>query len=292
MNYKNLIAAVALFAPAAMFAQATFEVNGIVYTEDLSDPSKLAVMVTPKTVPGVPNGMSTYSGDIVIPSTVEHDLDTYEVTGISQMAFMCTDLESLIINEGPVNIASGGISCPDLETLSLPNSVKTIKDMYTPGLENLTLGNGVETINGWMVIGNVSKLDLPSIKKIKMMDMAGTTLKELNFGKNLKSIDQSFYHFMGDKLTIPGSCKKVTMSFLGCENLTSLIIEDGVETISNSFNGLPKLKKLVIPSSVKTLENSFVQMYGLEEVVLPSHLKDAFMKSCQRKKDDLIITVK
>ncbi|MDE7347191.1 MAG: hypothetical protein K2N48_10700 [Muribaculaceae bacterium] len=68
------------------YAQSTFEENGILYMEDLSDVSKLAVIVIPKTSP-IDGNNTLYSGSITIPAHVEHDLDIYEVVGIAQLAF-------------------------------------------------------------------------------------------------------------------------------------------------------------------------------------------------------------
>lgn len=54
--------------------------------------------------------------------------------------------------------------------------------------------------------------------------------------------------------------KKISnMSFNGCENLTEVIIEEGVESIGGDcFTGCDNLEKVTIPSTVKKIDtNSF-----------------------------------
>ena len=72
--------------PLLAQSQSTFEEGGLLYMEDLSNPSKLSVIVMPKNSP-LSGYKSLYSGKIVVPSTINHDLDTYEVVGIAKMPF-------------------------------------------------------------------------------------------------------------------------------------------------------------------------------------------------------------
>ena len=55
------------------------------FREDLSNPAKLSVLVMPKNSPSSAY-KSLYSGKIIVPSKIEHDLDSYEVVGIAKNA--------------------------------------------------------------------------------------------------------------------------------------------------------------------------------------------------------------
>ena len=65
-----------------------------------------------------------YTGDIVIPSTVEYKGKTYSVTSIGYRAFSgCTSLASISLPEGVTRIGEGAFSgCTSLASISLPRA--------------------------------------------------------------------------------------------------------------------------------------------------------------------------
>jgi len=54
-----------------------------------------------------------------------------------------------------------------------------------------------------------------------------------------------------------------------CENLTELIIPEGVKNIRYSFRNCRSLTRLVLPESLKTVENGFLGMKSLKSVSIP-----------------------
>ena len=107
-----------------------FEVDGIYY--DYSNGTN--VIVTYDDV----LSLHSYSGDVIIPSTVYFNGTFYNVVGIGYYAF-------------------GG--CSGLTTLTIPESVKSIGDWAfkgCTGLTSVTIGNGVKTIGDDAFYGCIS----------------------------------------------------------------------------------------------------------------------------------------
>ena len=72
-------------------------------------------------------------------------------------------------------------------------------------------------------------------------------------------------------LRIPGSVKTIDYgAFENCDNLTKVVISDGVETIGQfAFGSCYSLKKIVIPGSVRTIgPNAFERCRSLTKVVI------------------------
>jgi len=147
------------------YAQQTFEVNGIVYKEDLSIKDKMCVTVQRKVIDD-PAGypvQSYYAGEINVPSSIEHDLDVYEVTGIAKWAFwICEGLTSLTINEGVKRLYPYTIWGKSLTSLKLPDSLERIDDFAinsSPGvLHSVTFGKNINYIGQYNFQGTLNEV--------------------------------------------------------------------------------------------------------------------------------------
>ena len=158
-----------------MCAQEAFEVNGVVYKEDLSQKDKMCVTVQRKVVDD-PYGypvQSYYSGVVTIPSYIEHDLDKYEVTGISKWAFwICEDMTSLTINDGIKILYPYTIWGKSLTELKLPDTLERIEDYAvncSPGvLHRVTFGKGLQFIGEGNFLGTLDEVvftqDIPQLE--------------------------------------------------------------------------------------------------------------------------------
>jgi hypothetical protein len=147
------------------YAQQTFEVNGIVYKENLSIKDKMCVTVQRKIMDD-PAGypvQSYYAGEITVPSKIEHDLDEYEVTGIAKWAFwICEGLTSLTIDEGIKRLYPYTIWGKTLTTLKLPDSLEQIDDFAinsSPGeLHSVIFGKGIRLIGKYNFTGIIHEV--------------------------------------------------------------------------------------------------------------------------------------
>lgn len=143
----------AIFAIAfPIDAQTTFEENGIVYLEDISNPSQMQVYVLQKKSPLLYPGQSAYSGEIVIPAQIEHDLDTYNVVGLGRLAFMNCNITSLDIEAPITEIAENVIYSTTLKRLKLPDSLISLRGIIAPNIEDVFFGEG------WSDLANFREL--------------------------------------------------------------------------------------------------------------------------------------
>ena len=82
-----------------------------------------------------------------------------------------------------------------------------------------------------------------------------------SFSNTIKYIgEHTFPIFLGTKLEIPASVKKISMgSFESSPNLTELILHEGLETLEGPlFKNCRLLKNIILPKSLKWLEYSFL----------------------------------
>ena len=163
-----------------------------------------------------------YSGDIVIPSTVEYEGVTCNVTSIGISAFEnCYSLTSVNI---PISVTSIGMcafnSCWCLSSVNIPNSVTSIEDgafSYCRSLSSVTIPNSVTYLG--------------------------------------------YYAFSGcfglTSITIPNSVKYIGQNaFQDCRGLTSVNISNGVTNIGiYAFSGCEVLTSVSIGSSVTSIES-------------------------------------
>ena len=172
------------------------------------------------------------TGNLVIPSSVTYNGDTYSVTIIGFEAFNeCTGLTSVSIPNSVTFIGGYAFNgCTGLTSVSIPNSVTTIE--YNTfegctGLTSVTIPNSVTSIGG-ATFNNCSGLT---------------------------------------SVTIPNSVTSIgSGAFSGCTGLTSVIIPNSVTTIEHyAFSGCSGLPSITIPNSVTTIGTD--AFYGVINIV-------------------------
>ena len=236
-----------------------------------------------------------YSGEVVIPESVEHEGTAYSVTSIGDDAFQyCFGLTSVTIPNSVTSIGGAAFSgCSGLTSvhisdiaawcnidfgynplyyahhlylngeevkdLVIPNSVTSIGDnvfMYCSGLTSVTIGNSVKSI-GWGAFDGCSGLTSVTI------------------GNSVKSIgDYAFNNCSRlTSVTIPNSVTRIGGSvFADCSGLTSVTIPNSVTSIGGSaFRGCSGLTSVTIPNSVTSIgDAAFYECSGLISVTIPN----------------------
>ena len=140
------------------------------------------------------------SGDVVIPSSVEHNNVTYSVTSIGNLAFY---------------------GCSGLTSVTIPNSVTSIRDgafRVCSGLTSVSIPNSVTFIGAWAFYGCSG---LPSVTIPNSVNAIG---------------DLAFYGCsVLTSVSIPNSVTLIgNNAFSACNGLTSVSIPNSVTTIGES----------------------------------------------------------
>ena len=221
-----------LLLPMAVSAQEKVEIDGIYYRID--DEQAIVISHPDK-----------YSGDIVIPSTVNYGGDL-PVTGISESAFEgCSDLQSVTI---PSSVTSIGVWafrwCNSLPSITIPSSVTSIGDgafERCSSLTSITIPSSVTSI-GYGVFRGCTSLT---------------------------------------SITIPSSVTSIDGGITsGCSSLTSIVVEEGNPQYDSRDNCnaiidkdenklIAGCKNTVIPSSVTTIGEKAFQGQPMTSIVIP-----------------------
>jgi|GEM_PF-4627616 len=224
-----------LAAPAG----STFEIGDLMYDVTVTN-SQVAVRAkTPGAV----------SGDLTIPSTVEHPDEpgsNYSVTSIRADAFR---------------------KCSKLTTVTIPDSVISIGDSAFSGCTNMTsitIGSSVESIgdHAFRECSKLTTVTIPdSVKSIGAYAFLGcTNMTSITIGSSVESIGA--YAFSNcsklTTVTIPDSVKSIgAYAFSNCSKLTTVTIPDSVNFIDKwAFLNCPELKVLAVPVDVLLKYNS------------------------------------
>lgn len=137
-----IAAALAMAASAVTGASAYDFVQDGAYYNILSNTStRKSVALTYYTLsPDASGYVSTYRGDVVIPAQVSYNLQTFNVTQVSDMAmFNNQGLYTLVLPEGVSSIGSQAFShCYSLYDITMPSTVFRIADYAFEYCEDLT----------------------------------------------------------------------------------------------------------------------------------------------------------
>ena len=215
-----------------------FEVNGIYY--NLISTSDLIVEVT--------SGDNYYSGNVIIPSTINYSGKTMTVTSIGWDAFSnCSELTSISIPNTVTNISTGAFS----------GCKGTIDIVFESG--NIVYDSRdncnaiIETNSNTLIVG-----------------FSNTTIPN-----SVTSIgDDAFAACNGlTSITIPNSVTSIgNGAFWACYGLTNVTIGNSVTSIgNNAFAACYGLTSITIPNSVTSIgDNAFAACYGLTSITIPN----------------------
>ena len=248
--------------PAIAFAD-DVQIDGIYYS--INDATKTASVTR-----------GNYSGNIVIPETIDYDGIHYMITTICEKAFYyCSGLTSVTIPNSVTSIGSLAFSgCSGLTSVTIPNSVTSIEaDVfgYCSGLTSVTIPNSVTSIGDYAFY---------SCKG----------LKSVTIPNSVTSIGYcAFYGCYGlTSVTIPNSVTSIgSLAFSDCYGLTTVTIE-GSEVLldAESFEECTNIKTVNALSTLPPIgaDNTF-ELITYRDAMLnvPKTAKDAYSKpACWR----------
>ena len=199
----------------------------------------------------IKNADGMYSGEIVIPESVNYNGTTYSVTSIGDDAFAY---------------------CSGLTSVTIPNSVTSIGDDAFYGcsaLTSVTIGNGVTSI------GEYAFSDCSGLTEMKV----DANNPKYDSRENCNAIIETSSNTLiyGCQTTvIPNSVTSIgSHAFDGCSGLTSVTIGNSVTSIGEyAFRGCSGLTSVTIPNSVTSIgEGAFIVCFGLKSVTIPNSVE-------------------
>lgn len=255
-----------------------FEVNGIYYL--ITGPNTAEVTYGRA-------GIVTYSGDVVIPSTVTHGGVTYNVTGIGNKAFKGSyQLSSVTMPQSITYIGNSAFAnCSRLNTVDIPESVTALGDsaFFSSNMTELTIPAAVTSIglNAFGQCQDITSLTWNARECWSNGNMATPSISQLTIGDGVKVIPSRLaYNSIITSLEIPSSVTFIgAEAFYGCANLTSLTIPENVGLIgNNAFYGTSGLTSLTW-NATECWNNGEMGTSGISQLtigngvkVLPYHL--------------------
>ena len=279
-NLKHLFTALLLLCNTIAFAEEV-TINGIKY--DVITKAKQA-----KVISG-----GNYSGNIVIPATIEYNGATYSITSIGERAFEgCSGLTSITIPNSVTSIGeSAFFNCWGLTSITIPNSVTSIGDdtfRFCSSLTSITIPNSVTSI-GIHAFSGCSGLTNATIGNSVTSIGYGafedcSSLTSITIPNSVTSIGGSAFKGCSSltSVTIPNSVTSIEGgAFYYCSGLTSITIPNNVTSIGGSaFKGCSSLTSVTIPNNVTSIrEEAFAYCSGLTSITIGSELRYIYSKA-------------
>ena len=244
---KILFLLICMCIPWSAWAEA-IEIDGIYY--NLVEKAKQAEVTYG------PDGGGAYTGDIVIPESIEYNGNSYAVTSIAKNAFQYSSISSI----------------------EIPNSITSIGDdafFNSNGLTSVTIPSSVKSIGSYAFYscGNLSSVDIQyGLTNIGYYAFAYChKLADVNIPSSVTNIEGgTFSNCTGlHSFTIPTGINSVSSSmFEGCTNLQTIVIPDNINTIgSATFKNCSSLTSVILGAGVQTIfDEAFSECKNLETV--------------------------
>jgi len=235
-----------------------WKVNGVYYLL-LSDNTCMIVGCDEETV-----------GDIVIPSSVVFNGNSFSVTSIRAYAFdSCKSLTSISIPNSVTNIYEAAFAhCHSLKYVNIPDYVTEIAmNSFEDCLATFVIPNGVTNIDdgAFKCCVSLTSIDIPnSVTSMGREVFKGcTSLRVIKIPNSVTSIESETFE-QCESLTAVDIPHGVTYIgdgvFRWCDSLTTVNIGNSVTSIGyEAFEGCGNLIKIFIPNSVKFIDHGAFQ---------------------------------
>ena len=248
--FKLPILLLALLASMLDASAYDFEEDGIYYTAN-----RTMATVTYKTT-----DYNTYSGDVVIPESVNHNEVTYTVTAIDAEAFR---------------------SSSGLTSVAIPSTVTEIGMMAFYECDHLTRVD-ISSIEAWCKISfnypecysdDYSPLFSNPLYYARHLFLNGVEVTDLAIPNTIVTLNNYvFCNCEGlSSVTIPQSVRIINgNAFMDCKRLANVDIAPSVTVIgSQAFYGCTDLSSITVPRSVNIIESeAFNCCPGLTEIIV------------------------
>ena len=255
-----------------------FEVDGLYYT--VTDLPNLKCEVV--------SGNSKYEGEVIIPSTVTFNFQTFTVVGIGSYAFhFCSSLTSVTISDSVTSIGDRAFyGCSSLMSVMIPISVTSIGEAAFSGCSSLTsvkIPDSVTSIGNWAFAGcsSLTSVTIPdSVTSIGEYAFYGcSSLTSVTIGNSLTSIGELVFYGCSSltSITIGNSVTSIgEYALYCCSSLTRVTIPDSVTSIGEyAFNYCSELMSITFSKNLKQINfGTFGNSPKLESIEIPGSVKE------------------
>jgi hypothetical protein len=219
----------------------------------------------------------TYTGDVIIPSTVSYNDTVFSVTSVYTNAFNgSNELKSITLPNSIASIGTGAFyGCTGLQSIYLDAANPYF--LFTNGI----LYNKSQSQIICCLTNTTGKIEIPqTVTTILSGAFYGCTeIKSVVIPNSVNSINsQAFYNctgladvIIGDSTNtgIRSSVSIQSTAFNGCAGLTTLSLNVPIASYYYPFQNLISLKTLTIGNSVSTIDNIiFSALPELSKVIL------------------------
>ena len=221
-------------------------------------------------------GNTKYIKDQALLASSLHKVTLNEgLISIGESAFYnSSNLVEVILPSSLKEIGYGAFQATGITNINLPEDLETINDcaFASSKLENIIIPNSVKSLGKYVFeyCNNLNSLTLPtSITEIPEGFARYSGLTSINIPSNITKINlYAFYSTKIKNLVIPGNVKVIVgEAFISCQELESVVFEEGVEEVWYNFYDCPNLKDITLPNTIKiinvaTISNLNVSTYG------------------------------
>lgn len=267
MNKKVLFLVFMLSRAVGLFAVEAV-IDGLLY--DITMESKEAKVIKYK------NDIH-YSGDIVIPETIEYEGASYIVTKIGHGAFSYCRVNTVTIPKSITCIEDSAFCCSrQISSINIPQSVASIGDGAFYDCKKLNSVH-ISDLEVWCSVEFQGYLSNP-LTIAHHLFMNGEEIKDLVIPNTVTSIGKNAFSGCSElkSITIPNGVTIIGEgSFSWCTGLTSIKIPNSVTIIGDiAFSGCQSLTAIDIPNSVESIGyGAFDECRGLTTITIPNSVK-------------------
>ena len=203
-------------------------------------------------------------------------------TSVSQTTYYIpTSLKTVIITGG--NILYGAFyNCNNLESITLPQNLKSIKEHAFHGCESLlsiTIPSGVTELGEYIFYGcgSLGSISIPdTVTEIKSYSFSGCkSLGSLTLPKQLEEIGEHAFEgcVILKNLTIPSTVSYIGgYAFYNCASLTSMVIpKTQISLGAYTFYGCTSLQKVTMPNPWCIGEYAFYNCINLTSITYTAY---------------------
>lgn len=237
--------------------------------------TNLTEIVIPSSVTNI--GVRAFQDCKSLPAIVVPD----SVKTIGERAFYgCDGLESVVAGSGLTSLGKEAFyGCSSLVRAEIGGGeIGERAFVYCRTLKEVKFGNSVTKI-GQSAFESCSSLTtaiLPeSIVDIGNNAFYDAALEQVNIPSGITNLVGVFSRTKIRSLEIPGTVKSVDSAFSGCNSLTNVVVQNGVEHLDRAFFACSKLASVTLPASLLEIgNNTFNECNNLRDINFPEGLSN------------------